>query len=157
VLEGRSVTEFNYRFSDPKAAQIFLGIRLEEGEDERQQILKLLQDEGYSVIDLTDDEMAKVHIRYMVGGRAHGAADEHIYRFQFPERPGALLQFLNKMKNRWNISLFHYRNHGSDYGRILAGIDVPASETAQLDAHLAALGYAYWEESNNPAYVMFLA
>jgi threonine dehydratase len=101
--------------------------------------------------------MAKLHVRHMVGGRAPSLANERLFRFEFPERPGALLDFLNAIGNEWNITLFHYRNHGSDYGRILAGIDVPADETEQLEAHLAELGYAHWEESDNPAYAMFLS
>ena len=101
--------------------------------------------------------MAKLHVRHMVGGRSPNVANERLYRFEFPERPGALLDFLNAIGTDWNISLFHYRNHGSDYGRILAGIDVPECDTAELESHLAALGYAHWEESDNPAYRIFLA
>ena len=100
--------------------------------------------------------MAKLHVRHMVGGRSSNVTHERLYRFEFPERPGALLDFLDAIGTDWNISLFHYRNHGSDYGRILAGIDIPDNETQKLEAHLAELGYAYWEESDNPAYAMFL-
>ena len=116
-----------------------------------------LRDEGFPVEDLSDNEMAKLHVRHMVGGRSAGIRNERLYRFEFPERPGALLDFLNAIGTDWNISLFHYRNHGSDYGRILAGIDVPQEETAELEAHLAELGYPHWEESDNPAYRLFLA
>ena len=107
--------------------------------------------------DLSDNEMAKLHVRHMVGGRSSNVANERLFRFEFPERPGALLDSLNAIGTEWNITLFHYRNHGSDYGRILAGIDVPQNETAELEAHLADLGYVHWEESNNPAYTMFLS
>ena len=107
--------------------------------------------------DLSDNEMAKLHVRHMVGGRSRGIGNERLFRFEFPERPGALLEFLDAIGTDWNISLFHYRNHGSDYGRVLAGIDVPEDETAELEAHLAELGYAHWEESDNPAYAMFLS
>ena len=101
--------------------------------------------------------MAKLHVRHMVGGRSAEVQNEHLFRFEFPERPGALLDFLNAIGTDWNISLFHYRNHGSDYGRVLAGIDVPAAETEELESHLAKLGYSHWEESDNPAYTMFLS
>jgi len=157
TLGRRSITEFSYRYSDPSRAHIFVGVELRDGLTERRKLVARLEDHGYAVADLSDNEMAKLHVRHMVGGRAPNIANEKLFRFEFPERPGALLDFLNAIGTDWTISLFHYRNHGSDYGRILAGIDVPASETAQLDAHLTALGYAYWEESNNPAYAMFLA
>ena len=157
AIGRRGITEFNYRYSDSKNAHIFVGIELRRGNAERQEIIKTLGHAGYPVIDLSDDEMAKLHIRHMVGGRSLGLANERLFRFEFPERPGALLDFLNAIGTEWNISLFHYRNHGSDHGRILAGIDVPQEETADLEAHLAALGYAHWEESDNPAYAMFLA
>ena len=157
AIGRRGITEFNYRYSDSKNAHIFVGIELRRGNAERQEIIRTLGHAGYPVIDLSDDEMAKLHIRHMVGGRSLGLANERLFRFEFPERPGALLDFLNAIGTEWNISLFHYRNHGSDHGRILAGIDVPQEETADLEAHLAALGYAHWEESDNPAYAMFLA
>jgi len=153
----RSVTEFNYRYSDSSAAHIFVGIKLTRGAKEQQQLVKRLRDAGYPVEDLSQNEMAKLHVRHMVGGRSPGVANERLYRFEFPERPGALLEFLNAIGTDWNISLFHYRNHGSDYGRVLAGIDVPPEETRELEAHLAELGYAHWEESDNPAYAMFLS
>jgi len=153
----RGITEFNYRYSDTRKAHIFVGVQLKGGAEERQQLLADLRDADYPVEDLSDNEMAKLHVRHMVGGPSTGVANERLFRFEFPERPGALLDFLNAIGTDWNISLFHYRNHGSDYGRILAGIDVPENETAELEAHLADLGYAHWEESDNPAYRMFLS
>jgi len=157
TLGRRAVTEFNYRYSDSAKAHIFVGVELRHGAAERQDLVAKLQDAGYPVEDLSDNEMAKLHVRHMVGGRSPGIANERIFRFEFPERPGALLEFLNAIGTDWNISLFHYRNHGSDYGRILAGIDVPQEESADLQAHLADLGYPYWEESENPAFSIFLA
>jgi len=153
----RGITEFNYRYSDTRKAHIFVGVQLKGGAEERQQLLADLRVADYPVEDLSDNEMAKLHVRHMVGGPSTGVANERLFRFEFPERPGALLDFLNAIGTDWNISLFHYRNHGSDYGRILAGIDVPENETAELEAHLADLGYAHWEESDNPAYRMFLS
>jgi threonine dehydratase len=156
LIGRRGITEFNYRFSDTKNAHIFAGVQLRSGIDERLELLEKLESAGYTVVDLSDNEMAKLHVRHMVGGRSSAVANERLFRFEFPERPGALLNFLDAIGTDWNISLFHYRNHGSDYGRILAGIDVPDDETNELEAHLAKLGYAYWEESDNPAYSMFL-
>lgn len=152
----RGITEFNYRYADDRKAHVFAGIQLRHGMQERIDLLGILRDEGFPVEDLSDNEMAKLHVRHMVGGRSQGIRNERLFRFEFPERPGALLDFLNAIGTEWNISLFHYRNHGSDYGRILAGIDVPQDETEQLEAHLAELGYAHWEESDNPAYTIFL-
>jgi threonine dehydratase len=157
TIGRRGVTEFNYRYSDASKAHIFVGVQLTSGMAERREILATLREAGYPVVDLSDDEMAKVHVRHMVGGRAQGVQNERLFRFEFPERPGALLDFLNAIGTDWNISLFHYRNHGSDYGRILAGIDVAEDGTAELEAHLAELGYPHWEESDNPAYAMFLS
>ena len=157
MIGRRGVTEFNYRYSDTRNAHIFVGIQLSGGIQEQQELISNLRNAGYPVEDLSNNEMAKLHVRHMVGGRSPGIANERLYRFEFPERPGALLDFLNAIGTDWNISLFHYRNHGSDYGRILAGIDVPAEETAELEAHLAELGYTHWEESDNPAYTMFLS
>jgi threonine dehydratase len=156
TIGRRGITEFNYRYSDSTNAHIFAGVQLRNGLQERQEILEELQTAGYVVVDLSDNEMAKLHVRHMVGGRSSTVANERLFRFEFPERPGALLDFLNAIGTEWNISLFHYRNHGSDYGRILAGIDVPQNETEKLEAHLADLGYTYWEESDNPVYAMFL-
>ncbi len=157
ALGQRNVTEFNYRCGDRKTARIFVGLELSQGNSERREIMAGLEQAGYAVIDLSDDEMAKLHIRHMVGGQAPGIENERLYRFEFPERPGALLAFLTAIGQRWNISLFHYRNHGSDYGRVLAGVQVPETEREQFDQHLHALGYPYWDESDNPAYRMFLA
>jgi len=157
TIGRRGITEFNYRYSDPKNAHIFAGIQLQHGLDERRELLDQLQQAGYKVVDLSDNELAKLHLRHMVGGRSSTVANERLFRFEFPERPGALLDFLNAIGTDWNISLFHYRNHGSDYGRILAGIDVKTTDAAELESHLAALGYPYWEETDNPAYSMFLA
>jgi threonine dehydratase len=157
LLGRRGITEFNYRYSDTQKAHIFVGVQLSGGASERHALVAELRDAGYPVEDLSDNEMAKLHVRHMVGGRSTGVANERLFRFEFPERPGALLDFLNAIGTDWNISLFHYRNHGSDYGRILAGIDVPENETDELEAHLAKLGYTHWEESDNPAYTMFLS
>jgi threonine dehydratase len=156
-LGRRSVTEFNYRYSDSANAHIFVGVELRHGIGERDELLARLGDAGYRVRDLSDNEMAKLHVRHMVGGRSPKIENERLFRFEFPERPGALLDFLKAVGTDWNISLFHYRNHGSDYGRVLAGIDVPEGESDELEAHLDALGYAHWEETDNPAYQIFLA
>lgn len=157
VIGRRAITEFNYRYSDTRNAHIFVGVQLGRGRGERKELLDTLRSAGYPVVDLSDNELAKLHVRHMVGGPAAGIANERLFRFEFPERPGALLKFLQAIGTDWNISLFHYRNHGSDFGRILAGIDVPNNETEELEAHLAELGYAHWEESDNPAYAMFLS
>ena len=153
----RGMTEFNYRYADAKQAHIFVGIQLQNGLEEKNELLKSLHDDNYPVEDMTDNEMAKLHVRYMVGGRGNGVKNERIFRFEFPERPGALLRFLNYMGERWNISLFHYRNHGAAYGRVLAGIQVPKEENEELESFLQNLGYSWWEETNNPAYTMFLS
>ena len=157
AIGRRGITEFNYRYADVSKAHIFAGVQLSGGLAERRELVKKLGESGYPVEDLSDNEMAKLHVRYMVGGRSPGIANERLFRFEFPERPGALLDFLNAIGTNWNITLFHYRNHGSDYGRILAGIDVPRGDADELEAHLADLGYAHWEESDNPAYSMFLS
>src|SRR5262252_6436810 len=156
ALGARNVTEFNYRYAAGATARIFVGVSLVRGEEEARELLATLARHGYPVLDLSGNEVAKLHVRHMVGGRAPGLADEHLYRFEFPERPGALLAFLKAIGQRWNISLFHYRNHGSDYGRVLAGVQVPADERADFASHLAKLGYAYWEETDNAAYRLFL-
>jgi len=156
LLGDRAITEFNYRYAAGSAAQIFVGVKLKAGDREKQQILDLLAHEGLPVVDMTDNELAKLHVRYMVGGRAADAGDEVLYRFQFPERPGALLDFLEGLQPDWNISLFHYRNHGSDYGRVLAGIQVPVAERPAFLAALDRLGYDYSDETQNPAYTLFL-
>ncbi len=157
TIGRRGITEFNYRYADAEKAHIFAGVHLTDGKRERAALLAALRDAGFPVEDLSDNEMAKLHVRHMVGGRAPAVGNERLFRFEFPERPGALLDFLDAIGTDWNISLFHYRNHGSDYGRVLAGIDVPAEETDELESHLAKLGYPHWEESDNPAYSMFLA
>jgi threonine dehydratase len=156
AIGRRSVTEFNYRFNDNSRARIFVGVELRDGAAERGQILATLQAAGYPVVDLSGDELAKLHVRYMVGGPAVGIRHERVYRFEFPERPGALLDFLRAIGTRWNISLFHYRNHGSDHGRVLAGVQVPDADIEQFHRHLAALGYPWSDESANPSYRMFL-
>ena len=156
ALGKRSITEFNYRYADARQAKVFAGIQLNEGEEEKNRIIATLGDHGYPVVDMSDNEMAKLHIRYMVGGPASGIRDEILYRFQFPERPGALLKFLTGMAHGWNISLFHYRNHGSDYGRVLVGIQVQEAERPQFRHYLRELDYPYCEETDNPAYRLFL-
>jgi threonine dehydratase len=156
LIGKRSVTEFNYRFADPAKAHVFAGVELSQGDSEREAIIGQLRERDYGVIDMTDNEMAKLHVRYMVGGHAHGVENEVLYRFEFPERPGALLQFLAGIGRRWNISLFHYRNHGAAYGRVLVGIQVPVKERATLKSFLDGIGYEYWEETENPVYQLFL-
>jgi threonine dehydratase len=156
ILGKLSVTEFNYRYSGTSDAKIFLGLRLAGGEAEKSAILTTLRKNNYPVIDMTDNDTAKLHIRYMVGGRPVNLADEVLYRFQFPERPGALLNFLNHMGERWNISLFHYRNHGSAFGRVLCGMQVPDSDRREFEAFLETLGYSHWRETDNEVYKIFL-
>jgi len=156
LLGRRSVTEFNYRYDDARSARIFAGVALSEGRREKEALIAVVADAGYRVIDMSDDEMAKLHVRYMIGGHAHGLEHERLFRFEFPERPGALLRFLEAIGAHWNISLFHYRNHGSDYGRVLAGVQVPPADSDEFGQHLAELKYGYTEETQNPAYRMFL-
>jgi threonine dehydratase len=156
TIGSRGVTEFSYRYSDSAEAHIFVGLGLNEGLQERDAVVGELRQAGYPVLDLTDDEMAKVHLRHMVGGRGNGVEDEIVYHFEFPERPGALLKFLRALGRRWNISMFHYRNHGADYGRVLIGIQVPPAQRERFQASLDRLGYPYREESDNPAYSLFL-
>ncbi len=152
----RSITEFNYRFADPTRAHIFVGMQVTDRAETRQ-ILEHLHADGLEAVDLSDNEMAKLHIRHLVGGRAPSVTHERVLRFEFPERPGALLRFLDRMNAGWNISLFHYRNHGADYGRVLAGIQVPPEDYAEFQAFLDQLGYAWVDEGANPAYRLFLA
>jgi threonine dehydratase len=156
VLGQRNVTEFNYRVQNTERAHIFVGLALDGGSEERARVIAMLRASGYTVVDMSDNEMAKLHARYMIGGCAAGVSDELLYRFEFPERPGALLHFLQAIGTSWNISLFHYRNHGSDCGRVLAGIQVPVNERPEFLRHLQELRYPYTEESENPAYRMFL-
>jgi len=156
VLGKRSVTEFNYRYDSVESAQIFVGLGLAQGRSERDAVVRSIAAAGFSVRDMTDNEMAKQHVRYMVGGHARGLTHERLYRFEFPERPGALLRFLEAIGSAWNISLFHYRNHGADYGRVLAGIQVPPATTTDFLLHLNELQYAFIDETDNPAHALFL-
>ncbi|MEM7612981.1 MAG: threonine ammonia-lyase, biosynthetic [Pseudomonadota bacterium] len=156
ALGQQSVTEFNYRLDDSREARIFVGVALQDGADQRQMLLTRIADAGYAVDDMSDNELAKLHVRHLVGGRSEGLGNERLYRFEFPERPGALMDFLNAVGEQWNISLFHYRNHGSDFGRVLAGIQVDAHQRDELDSHLAGLHFDYWDETDNPAYRLFL-
>ncbi len=151
----RNITEFNYRFSNTKNAHVYAGIQI-SSRDEVNCLIEDLEKRDYPVLDLTDNEMAKIHVRHMVGGPAPKATNEKVYRFEFPERRGALLGFLEKMGSSWNISMFHYRNHGTDFGRVLCGIQVPADEMPQFKAFLKLVGYSYMEETDNPVYRMFL-
>lgn len=156
LLGRRQITEFNYRYADDERAHIFVGIRLDVPGD-RVAVFNHLTHADYPVLDLTDNELAKLHARHMVGGHARNIADERLFRFEFPERPGALLKFLTLLGARWNISLFHYRNHGADYGRVLVGVQVSEDELSALTDYLTHLGYPYWDESGNPVYALFLA
>ncbi|MBV6305770.1 threonine ammonia-lyase, biosynthetic [Candidimonas humi] len=155
VGERRSVTEFNYRISDSERAHVFVGLQISSLQ-EADKIAAGFRRKGFPTLDLTHDEMAKAHLRYMVGGRSALAGNEVLYRFEFPERPGALMRFLNAMNPDWNISLFHYRNQGDDYGRILVGIQVPPADKAHFKDFLETVGYPYWNETDNPAYRLFL-
>ncbi|MFC3602138.1 threonine ammonia-lyase, biosynthetic [Deinococcus soli (ex Cha et al. 2016)] len=155
VVGARAITEFNYRFAPRAQAQIFVGVQL-AAPRQRAELRDELVSRGYAVLDLTDDELAKVHVRHMVGGRAPEATDERVYSFTFPERPGALLEFLTHLHGRWNISLFHYRNHGSAHGRVLAGVQVPPGDAPEFAAFLAGVGYPATEVTANPAYRLFL-
>jgi len=158
IIGLRGITEFNYRYGDNTQAHVFVGVQIHGGDVEKDALIKELTKSNYSVLDMTDNEMAKLHIRYMVGGHSGGhVTNERLFRFQFPERPGALLRFLNKIGERWNISLFHYRNHGAAYGRILTGIQVPSADTEEFQAFLDELGYEAFEETDNPAYQLFLS
>ncbi|TXM96458.1 threonine ammonia-lyase, biosynthetic [Methylobacterium sp. WL103] len=156
ALGPRAITEFNYRYAPGAQARIFVGINLPGGRPEKRDLIAGLVADGYDIHDMSDNEMAKVHVRYMVGGRASGLAHERLYRFQFPERPGALLKFLDALGEGFNITLFHYRNHGADYGRVLAGIAVPPGAREKFDAAVGALGFPCFDETDNPAYRMFL-
>ena len=155
VVGERNVTEFNYRINDENAAHIFAAVQIRQRQDGRV-LAKSFEKAGFPTLDLTDDELAKTHIRHMVGGASTLAAHEMLYRFEFPERPGALMRFLSAMHPDWNISLFNYRNHGADYGRILVGIQVPPHEKRQFRQFLKTIGYRHWDETENPAYKLFL-
>lgn len=156
LLGRRNITEFNYRIADEKIAHIFVGMQV-SGRSDAAQMVTNFEANGFKTIDLTDDEFAKLHLRHMVGGRSPLAEHEVLYRFEFPERPGALIKFLTSMRPDWNISLFHYRNHGADYGRIVLGVQVPPDEITDWQAFLGSIGYRYWDENQNPAYKLFLA
>ncbi|MFI5184510.1 MAG: threonine ammonia-lyase, biosynthetic [Vicinamibacteria bacterium] len=156
VIGRKVITEFNYRLSGRAQAHIFVGIRTASRQDAAD-LASVLIARGYDTADLSENETAKLHVRHMVGGRAHGVRDERLYRFEFPERPGALLQFLETLGGRWNISLFHYRNHGSDFGRVLAAFEVPDADHEAFHAFLDRLGYRYTPEPDNAAYTLFLA
>ena len=155
LIGERNVTEFNYRMSDLRRAHVFVGIQIQK-RSEAEQIAAVFANEGLEAINLTDDEMAKLHIRHLVGGTSLHARDERLFRFEFPERPGALSRFLTQMRPDWNISLFHYRNHGADFGRVLVGLQVPEDDEAAFQDFLTRLGYPYLEETGNPAYHLFL-
>lgn len=155
ILGRRSITEFNYRFADATQAVVFAGVETSDDTEERREIIETLQGSGYEVLDMTHNDTAKLHVRHMVGGRAE-LDNERLFRFRFPERPGALLHFLNQIGEHWNISLFHYRNHGAAYGRVLVGIQLPEDEHDQLDAFIERLGFAAKDESDNAAYSAFL-
>jgi threonine dehydratase len=155
LLGGRNITEFNYRIADPVDAHVFVGIEV-RGRDETAKIVRKLRAHGLKTLDLSDNELAKLHVRHLVGGHAPLADDELLYRFEFPERPGALMKFLSSMRSDWNVSLFHYRNQGADYGRVLVGMEVPASEMGEFHRFLEALGYPWVEETRNAAYRLFL-
>ena len=155
LLGDHNITEFNYRYSDIHAAHIYVGVAVHDPA-ETAQLVADLQAKQLPTLDLTDNEMAKLHLRHLVGGHAPQAQHEVIYRFEFPEKPGALMNFLDKMGHDWNISLFHYRNHGADFGRVLVGMQVPPNELNAFSDFLKNLGYPYWEETHNPAYHLFL-
>ena len=155
LVGNRSVTEFNYRIADSRQAHIFVGLSVHDRADITK-LTKLLNRNNFQTLDLTDDELAKLHVRHMVGGHSPLARDELLYRFELPERPGALMKFLTSMRPDWNISLFHYRNHGADVGRVLVGMQVPGKEMAAFRKFLDSLGYPHWDESQNPVYKMFL-
>jgi len=155
TLGHHSISEFNYRIADANKAHIFVGVKIKNRAD-AEAIANTFRQQGFETLDLTDDELAKMHLRHMVGGKSPLSHNELIYRFEFPERPGALASFVGAMSPAWNISMFHYRNHGADYGRILVGMQVPPEEKPQWKSFLKTLGYRYWDESENPAYKLFL-
>jgi threonine dehydratase len=155
LIGPRNITEFNYRYADPREAHVFVGVQVHDRK-ETARLVRSLRNQGLKTLDFSDNELAKLHIRHLVGGHAATVDDEILYRFEFPERPGALLRFLNAMSRGWNISLFHYRNHGADYGRVLVGMQVPARDKRKFRAFLAEVGYPCRDESRNPAYELFL-
>lgn len=156
ALHKRNITEFNYRYSQGYDAQVFVGVQISAGGEGREQIVRELEAQDYRVLDLTDNETAKLHIRHMVGGRSEGVGSERVYRFEFPERPGALMKFLTSLGTKWNISMFHYRNHGAAYSRVLMGVQVEESDREKFESMLDEVGFRYWEETDNEAYQLFL-
>lgn len=155
LLGNRSITEFNYRYADSKEAHIFVGVAISNPEESAKLVTDLIS-QGLPALDLTDNEVAKLHLRHLVGGHAPQAENEVVFRFEFPEKPGALMKFLDTMGHDWNISLFHYRNHGADFGRVLVGMQVPPSDATEFNKFLDNLGYPHWDETQNPAYKLFL-
>ncbi|MDT3722201.1 threonine ammonia-lyase, biosynthetic, partial [Pseudomonas oryzihabitans] len=156
ALGRRQITEFNYRYHTGQEAHIFVGVQTHPQRDPREALLQGLRDQGFPVLDLTDNELAKLHIRHTVGGHAARVDQEQVFRFEFPERPGALFDFLERLGGRWNISMFHYRNHGAADGRVFAALEASQVEREALLATLDAIGYRYWDETENPAYRLFL-
>jgi threonine dehydratase len=158
ALGKRNITEFNYRYADDREAHIFVGMQIDESTESRATVISELHEKGYEVVDFTDNEVAKLHIRHMVGGPAPGSVEnESVYRFEFPERPGALLNFLRHLGQRWNISMFHYRNHGAAYGRVLVGLQVQPGQRRELAKVLESVHYRFWDETDNPAYRQYLS
>ena len=156
LVGSRSVTEFNYRISDQEKAYIFVGIQTANSHD-ADELVHVFENSGFPTLNLTHDELAKLHLRHMIGGHSKLATNEHLLRFEFPERPGSLMKFLTSMAPQWNISLFHYRNNGADFGRIFVGIQVPPEDDQLFEDFLRTLGYRYWEETDNPACKFFLS
>lgn len=157
ALGRRQITEFNYRYHTNGQAHIFVGVQTDPETDPRKELIASLREQGFPVVDLTKNELAKLHIRHLVGGHAQAVSNERVFRFEFPERPGALFNFLNKLGGRWNISMFHYRNHGAADARVLAALQVDEADYPAFEQALEAIGYPYWEETENPAYQLFLA
>ncbi|MDX1268452.1 MAG: threonine ammonia-lyase, biosynthetic, partial [Oceanisphaera sp.] len=157
VLGNRMVTEFNYRYSSEDKAALLVSVRLSDGDRELTQIMMELEQSGYPVANMTDNDLAKSHVRYLVGGRPPKALNERLYSFRFPEQPGALMRFLHTLGTYRNISLFHYRNHGAEFGRVLCAFELPDQDLASFERHLAELGYRWDEVTQDPAYQFFLA
>ena len=155
-LGGAIITEFNYRYSSNDEAHVFVGIKLKQGKSELNALLSMLEEQGYTCFDLSENELAKLHVRHMVGGRPASPLSERLYSFSFPEYPGALMQFLNTLGQKWNITLFHYRNHGAAQGLVLAGFEVDESKHSLLLDYFEELGFDFEEQSENPAYQFFL-
>lgn len=156
AIGKRQITEFNYRYHTDSTAHIFVGVQTHPDLDPRSVLVASLREQGFPVLDLTENELAKLHTRHMVGGHADAVSSERVFRFEFPEHPGALFNFLNKLGGRWNISMFHYRNHGAAVGRVLAALQVPKNDQELLIEALDKIGYPYWDETENPAYQLFL-